>query len=262
MKILRIYAYILTILMVLPLIVTFPVALTTTGYITFPPVGITFQWFTKLLQDHLLLSSLSRSFWLAIIVSMLSVIIALPINYAIERYKFSGKNLIETFLMGPRMIPQIIFVLGLLFLFIQIGLAETYLGLVISHIVISVPLAFRTLSASVNSLDKRLEWSGQILGANSFEILYRIIFPQIKTGLIASFIFTFILSFNNVTMALFLTGIGNRTLPLEIFNRMYIGGITPTVPAISFLLAIFGVVIFIITDRLVGVFKYMGGGGN
>ena len=260
MLILKIYTYILTILMILPLLITFPVALTTTGYITFPPVGITFKWFVALLQDDILISSLIHSFWLAIIVSFFSLLIALPFSFALERYKFNGKTFLETFIMGPRMIPQIIYVLGLLFLFVRIGLAETYLGLTISHLVISVPLALKTIGASINSLDKRLEWSGQILGANNFQIFFKIIFPQIKTGLIASFIFTFILSFNNVTMALFLTGIAQRTLPLEMFNRMYIGGVTPTIPAISFTLAIFGVVIFIITDKVIGVFKFMGGG--
>ena len=73
--------------------------------------------------------------------------------------------------------------------------------------------------------------------------------PQLKTGLIAAFIFTFILSFNNVTLALFLSGFGQRTLPVEMFQRMNVGGMTPVIPAISFVLAMVGVVLFIILDR-------------
>ena len=83
--------------------------------------------------------------------------------------------------------------------------------------------------------------------------------PQLKTGLIAAFIFTFILSFNNVTMALFLSGIGQRTLPVEMFTRMYVGGMTPVIPAISFALAVVGVVLFIILDRTIGVYKFLAG---
>ncbi|MBA7576774.1 hypothetical protein ES708_18616 [subsurface metagenome] len=257
---LRIYTYILTIIIVTPLLITFPAALTTTKYLTFPPIGFTFKWFIGLMQDEILIESLMRSLLLAIIVSFISILIALPLSFAFERYKLPRKNFIETFFMGPRMIPQIIFVLGLLIFYTKLGIVETYLGLVISHLVIGIPLAFRTLSVSVNSLDKRLEWSAQILGANNLQILIKIIFPQIKTGLIASFIFTFILSFNNVTMALFLTSIGKRTLPIEMFNRMYISGIGPEIPAISFLLSIVGLIIFIVADRTVGVYKYMSGG--
>jgi len=79
--------------------------------------------------------------------------------------------------------------------------------------------------------------------------------------MIAAFIFAFILSFNNVTMALFLSGIGQRTLPVEMFTRMYVGGMTPAIPAIAFLLAIAGVILFILLDRTIGVFKYLAGRG-
>jgi len=257
MLLLKIFTYILVIIVALPLLITFPVALTTTDYLTFPPVGFTFKWFVGLMQDEILIESLMRSLLLAIIVSFVSMLIALPLSFALGRYEFPGKNFIETFVMLPRMVPQIIFVLGLLIFYTKVGLVETYLGLIISHLVIGVPLAFRILTVSVNSLNKKLEWSAQVLGANNLQILIKIIFPQIKTGLIASFIFTFILSFNNVTMALFLTGIGTRTLPLEIFNRMYISGFNPAIPAISFLLAIIGLIIFIVADKTVGVYKYM-----
>jgi len=64
-----------------------------------------------------------------------------------------------------------------------------------------------------------------------------------------------------VTMALFLSGIGQRTLPVEMFTRMYVGGMTPAIPAIAFLLAIAGVILFILLDRTIGVFKYLAGRG-
>jgi putative spermidine/putrescine transport system permease protein len=87
----------------------------------------------------------------------------------------------------------------------------------------------------------------------------RVVLPQLKTGMIAAAIFGFVLSFNNVTLALFLSGIGQRTLPVEMFNRMYVGGMTPVIPAIAFVLALCGVVLFVVLDRTVGVFRYLGG---
>jgi len=253
----KIYTYILTIILLLPLLITFPVALTTTNYLAFPPIGFTFKWFVEVTQDEILLESLSRSLLIAIIASFASILIALPLCFGLERYKLPRKNFIETFVMGPSMVPQIIFVLGLLIFYVKLGLSGTYLGLLISHTLIAVPLAFRVLSIGVRSLNKKLEWSAQILGANNLQILIKIIFPQIKTSLISSFIFTFILSFNNVTMALFLIGVGKNTLPLEMFNRIYISGITPKIPAISFLLSTVGLIIFIVGDRTIGLFKYM-----
>ena len=259
---LKIMIYVIMVMMIAPILICLPVALTTTGYMTFPPVGFTLKWFYMAFADNVLLSTLFRSFNLAILSSLVAVAIALFSCFAIERSQFPGKNMIETFFTGPRMIPQIIFVLGLLILYELIGLADTFAGLFLSHLIIAMPFAYRTLLSSVISLDRRLEWSAQILGANEVQTFFRITLPQMKTGMIAAFIFTFVLSFNNVTMALFLSGVGKRTLPVEMFQRLMVGGITPTIPAISFALAIFGLVLFIVADKLVGVYKFMAGGGD
>jgi len=143
--------------------------------------------------------------------------------------------------------------------FESLGLAEKFGGLVLAHLVITIPFAFRTLLVSVATMDRRLEWSSAVLGASPLQTFLRIMAPQIKTGLIASFIFTFILSFNNVTLALFLSGIGQRTLPVEMFTRMNVAGMTPVIPAISFVLALVGVMLFVLLDRTIGVYRYLVG---
>jgi putative spermidine/putrescine transport system permease protein len=262
MRLLRVYVYVAAAIMLAPILITIPVAVTTTGYMTFPPKGFTLSWFVKCFQDEILLSSLIRSMILACFSAVLSVFIGLISAFALERGSFPGKTLIETLFAGPQMIPQIIFVIALLIFYEKIGLNETFTGLLLSHVLIGLPFSFRTLLVSVGSLDRRQEWSAEILGATPLQTFRYIILPQIKTGLIASGIFTFILSFNNVTFALFLAGVGKKTLPVEMFQRLHIGGITPAIPAISFLLTVFGVVIFIVADRTVGVYRYLGSGGN
>ena len=121
------------------------------------------------------------------------------------------------------------------------------------------PLRLPHLLVSVATLDRRLEWSSDVLGAAPTQNFLRVIAPQLKTGLIASLIFTFILSFNNVTLALFLSGFGERTLPVEMFQRMNVGGMTPVIPAISFVLALIGVVLFVALDRTMGVYRFLAG---
>jgi putative spermidine/putrescine transport system permease protein len=245
--------------MLLPIFVSLPVALTAGPRIAFPPDGISLRWFEAILRDAVLLSTVGRSFWLALLASIVAVLLALPCAFAIERGRFRGRIALETLITGPRMIPQIVLVLGLLIWFERIGLAETFAGLVLAHLVISVPFAFRTLMVSVASLDRRLEASSAILGAGRVRTFLLITLPQLKTGVIAAAIFTFILSFNNVTMALFLSALGQRTLPVEMFQRMYVGGMTPVIPAIAFLLALGGVIFFVLLDRTLGVYKYLAG---
>jgi putative spermidine/putrescine transport system permease protein len=196
---------------------------------------------------------------LALCAALVAILIALPCAFVIQRARLPGNEILETWITAPRMIPQIALALALLAYFETIGIAETFLGLVISHLVITIPFAFRTILVGVSTLDRRLESSSAILGATQFYTFRRVILPQLKTGLIAAFIFTFILSFNNVTLALFLSGFGQRTLPVEMFQRMAVGGMTPVIPAISFVLAIVGVTMFIILDRTIGVYRFLAG---
>jgi putative spermidine/putrescine transport system permease protein len=184
----------------------------------------------------------------------------MPSAFIIERKTPSLRALFETIITSPRTIPQIVLVVGFLIYFERIGIYESLTGLVIAHLIISIPFAYRTISVSVSSLDPRLEQSSAILGADPMTTFLRITLPLMKTGVIAAFIFTFILSFNNVTIALFLAKVGEPTLPVEMFQRMYVGGMTPVIPAIAFSLAVVGAVLFIALDRTIGVFKYLGGG--
>src|SRR5690242_12661463 len=139
---LRIFVYLIVILMLLPLLITFPVAVTSVTRVSFPPVGVSGRWFTAILSDEVLLTSIVRSFWLACAAAIVAIIVALPCAFVIQRGKFRGREFLETWITGPRMIPQIVFALALIAYFETIGLAETFIGLVISHLVITVPFAF------------------------------------------------------------------------------------------------------------------------
>lgn len=261
-RLLKIYAYGVAMVMALPILITLPVAVTTKGYITFPPVGYTLRWFAQAFQDGVLVESLKRSVDLALASSIVAVALGLPASFVVERQQFRGRDAIETLFTGPQMVPQIILVLGLLIFYHGIGLSATFTGLLLSHVIISLPFAFRTLLASVATLDRRLEWSAAILGASRVQTLVYVVFPQMKTGIIAAFLFTFMISFTNFTMALFLAAVGKTTLPVEMFNRLYVAGMTPAIPALSFLLGLLGLAIFVAADRTIGVYKYLGGGGT
>lgn len=256
---LRILVYTIVALMLMPVLITVPVALTSVSRISFPPVGLSARWFLAILNDHVLLVSIARSFWLALGAALVAIVLALPCAFVVQRARFQGRDLLESWITGPRMIPQIVLALALLSYFEVTRLAETFVGLLIAHLVITIPFAFRTLLVSVATMDRRLEWSSDVLGATPLQTFIRIMVPQLKTGLIAAFIFTFIISFNNVTLALFLSGFGQRTLPVEMFQRMNVGGMTPVIPAIAFILAVIGVALFIVLDRTLGVYRFLAG---
>jgi putative spermidine/putrescine transport system permease protein len=131
---LRVFTYTIVALMLLPVLVTFPVALSAIPRISFPPVGLSGRWFLAILGDQVLLATIARSLWLGLCAAAIAVLIALPCAFVIERGRFQGRALLEIGITSPRMIPQIVLALALLVFFEAVGLAESFAGLVISHL--------------------------------------------------------------------------------------------------------------------------------
>jgi hypothetical protein len=116
---------------------------------------LSLRWFAAIFEDEILIGAMSRSFWLALAVSLLSIGVALPCALVVERGRFRGKQVLETWITGPRMIPQLVLALALLGYFERVGLAESLTGLLLAHLVISIPFVFRTLLVSVSTMDRR-----------------------------------------------------------------------------------------------------------
>lgn len=254
---LRSFVYVVLALILLPILVIVPVAFSSAAIIAFPPPHLSLRWFQAIFADQGLIWTTVRALQVAALSSLASVAIGLPSCFALHRGTMPFKETIQAFITSPRMVPQIVIAVVFLIYFEKIGIAETFAGLVIAHTVVGIPFAFRVLFVTVTTLDRRLEWSSDVLGASPVQTFANVVVPQIKTGVIAAFIFTFILSFNNVTLALFLAGPGNRTLSLEMFSRMHVTGMTPVIPAIAILLVLVGLLTFIVLDRWIGVFKYL-----
>src|SRR3954447_23109997 len=114
MPALRAFVYTVVLLMLLPIVITFPVALTAVSRISFPPIGLSGRWFVAIFSDTVLLSSMARSFTLAIVAAIVAIIIAMPCAFIIQRGGLRGREFLETWITGPRMIPQLVFALALL----------------------------------------------------------------------------------------------------------------------------------------------------
>lgn len=259
MILLRIFTYLVAIVMVLPIVITGMLAFSSAQNVAFPPPGYSTRWIEAIFHDSYLMAAMGRSFTLALFTSVTAILICLPCCFFLERGMARNREGAEALMTAPRMIPEIVLALALLIYYERMRIAETPAGLAIAHLLICIPFAFRTMAVSVGTLDRRLEWSSDILGASAGRGFFKVVLPQLKTALISAFVFTFVLSFNDVTMALFLSPVGQRTLPVEMFTRMYIGGMNPIIPAISFLLAIGGLVAFIVLDRTIGAFNYLSG---
>jgi putative spermidine/putrescine transport system permease protein len=156
---------------------------------------------------------------------------------------------IITLVLAPLVLPRIIIAVALFYLYAQLGLVGSIAGLVIGHTILAVPYVVITVMAVLKTYDERLDHAAWTLGANKWQALWRITLPQIKGGLIAGFLFAFITSFDDLTIALFVTGGGTSTLPRQMWNDLLLQ-VNPTLAAVSTLILVFVTVFIVLAEML------------
>lgn len=252
----RISAYLICLYILFPILIVASTSFTSTPYVTFPPKGFSLEWFVRVLRDTKILNSMLVSFVLASITSVVSSILGLLGAIAIVRYRFRGRDLLNSLFLAPVLAPMIVLGVGLLFFFTDIGLIGTLPGLVLGHTVIAFPYVLRTVSVSLSGVDRTLEKSAMSLGASEFRTFLQITLPLIRSGILAGFLFCFMTSFNNVSISLFLAGPKLPTLPLTIFynTQLYFD---PTTSAVSTIILIITLVIMLGLERTLGLYRLL-----
>lgn len=220
-----------------PIVVVVGAALGDTGYLAFPPHGLTLRWFAAALADTRYLDAFVVSLWVALGATLLSLGIGLPAAYALARLDFPGRRAIETALLMPLMLPAIVLSIALTLLFSRIGFTAGSLRLVVAHVVICAPYVVRVTLPVLQRLDPALEEAARNLGASPLATFLLVTLPAIRPGAVAAATLAFIVSFDEIDLAIFLADPRAPTLPVTIYSAIQLG-IDPTVGAVSALLVL------------------------
>jgi putative spermidine/putrescine transport system permease protein len=235
-----------------PIIVVCAVAFTSEGYLSLPTKGLSLRWFKAILDYPEFLRAFRESLWLAALSSTIAIGLAVPAALAIARYRFPGREAMTALFLSPLMIPHVILGIAFLRFFSQIGLSGSFLGLILSHIIVVLPFALRLVLAASYGIDQRIEHAAISLGANSFVTFRRVTLPLIMPGVVSGWVLAFINSFDEVTMTVFIASPSTTTLPVRLF--LYIqDNIDPLVSSISASLILMTAVVMIVLDRLFGL---------
>ncbi|WP_373506259.1 ABC transporter permease [Aestuariivirga sp.] len=244
-------AWIILLLLIIPSLVSFPVSVTSKTYLSFPWEGVSWQHFRNLLTSPEWLSSFGQS----AIIAVLSALIATASGTlcAIGLWRISSRfgEAVRAFLLLPLMVPPIISAMAFYRWWIPLGLIDSYLGIIIAHAILALPLVLITVSASLANFDPRLEQASRSLGASMSTTVWRVILPVIKPGIAAGAVFAFILSWDEIVVTLFISKFDVFTLPRRLWNGMR-ENTDPTVAAaavVLILITLAALVIFNLTSR-------------
>jgi putative spermidine/putrescine transport system permease protein len=225
---------------------------------TFPPEGYSLKWFRAIPDNDRFVTGFLLSLEVAVISTSIGLAIGVPAAVCLVRGHFPGREAVNNLLLLPLIVPGI--VLGIaLFVFhveaeIKTGwpILGSLAGLIAGHVLIAIPWTVRLITASLAGMDRTIEEAAESLGANRFTTFWRITLPGILPGIVAAALFSFIASFGNLEMSLFLVGPGRTTLPIAILQYLE-WKIDPTIAAVSVLQILFIGGAMLLTDRFVKI---------
>ncbi len=214
-------------------------------FITFPMQGFTAQWYWQLLDIEPMWAALMNSIRVGTSTAIISTAIGVFAAKAFTRYSLPGRTPILGFVMLPLVIPGIIFGVALLIVISRSGIPLSLYTVTLGHLIICVPFAIATLIPRFDGFDKSVEEASADLGENMWWTFWRVTFPIVYPGIVASFLLTFTISFDEFIMAFFLSGT-DPTLPIYIWSQLRFPAKLPSVLALaSIVLIISFVVVFL-----------------
>ena len=221
--------------LVFPILVIVPLSFSSATYLSFPPPGWSLRWYQNFFASDEWRSAAVLSLWVGLSVTLLSCALGTPAAFGLVRGQFPGKKLINGFVLSPIIVPGIIVAIGIYFVYARLGLIGHPLGLVLAHTCLAVPFVVINVSAALYGFDERLEQAALSLGATPWRAFWQVTFPLIRPGVLAGAVFAFITSFDELLVALFVSGTTAMTLPRLMWQEIR-QDIDPTIAAASTLL--------------------------
>ncbi|MDN7475014.1 ABC transporter permease [Burkholderia multivorans] len=237
---------------VAPLAAVMLVAFTDKGYISMPFDGASLRWFRAIADNGDIVSAFWLSVRLALVAATLGVALAVPAALAIARYRFPGRGALTSFFLSPMMIPAVVLGIAFLRFLSLLHLSGSFWALVAAHVVIVLPYALRLALSSAIGLDRDAERAALSCGASRFTAFRRVVLPMIRTGVAGGWVLSFIQSFDELTMTIFVATPGTTTLPVAMYNQIA-QTIDPLVTSVSAVLIVGTVLLMLLLDRLVGL---------
>ncbi|QKH37236.1 ABC transporter permease [Achromobacter pestifer] len=219
----------------LPALVVVPVSFTDRSYLSFPAESWSLQHYRQLVESPVWRDSLLQS----VAVSAVSTLAATALGCAaaIGAWKLGARlgGLVRMLALLPLIVPTIVGALAYYRLYIDLGLLDTYTGVVLAHVVAATPFVFVSVGSALANFDPRLEQAARSMGASPLQVLRRVTLPGIRPGIVSGAIFAFIVSWDELVVLLFITTRNVYLLPRAMWDGIN-ENVDPTIAAVATLM--------------------------
>jgi putative spermidine/putrescine transport system permease protein len=232
--------------------------------LTFPPTQFTMHWYHEIKPEFY--RALDVSLIVATCTAIASAVFGVPAALALSRGRFLGKTMLNSICLSPLAVPTLVTGVAMYQFSLVLwdvtgyGIGGTLFGLIIGHMTFGIPFVVRAVIAGDARFDRSLEEAGQNLGASPLETFWRVTLPILRPSIISGAIFAFLMSMDDVPIALFMASGDTTTLPIRIFTTIEFD-LSGDVMAISALIVAASFVVMLLLDRLVGLEQILGSNG-
>jgi len=226
------FVSIILLFLILPTLIIVPMSFSQTDYLQFPPQGLSLRWYAAYFGDPDWMASTWFSLKIALATALTSTVVGTMASLAFVRGELPFKGVFQVLTIGPMIVPHIVLGVALYLVFAPHQLTGTFSGFLVSHTVLSVPFVMITVVAALQRFDPALELAALNCGAGRGRAFFHITLPMIAPSIGAGFVFAFLASFDEATVAFFISDINGKTIGRKMFEDIDFN-LTPTIAAAS-----------------------------
>ena len=237
--------------LMVPILVIIPLSFADSTFLSYPMPGFSLRWYQNLFESDEWIRAAKNSFIIAPAATVLATVLGTLAAVGLNKAEFRGKGLVMAVLISPMVVLVVVVGVGVYIFFAQIGLSETYIGLILAHAALGAPFVVTTVSATLQGFNHNLVRASLSLGAGPLYTFFRVTLPVIAPGLVSGALFAFATSFDEVVITLFVAGPGQSTLPRQMFSGIR-ENISPTIAALATILIVFSTCLLLVLEWLRG----------
>ncbi len=235
-------AWLAYVFLILPSLIVVPMSFGDKDEFVFPPHSLSLYLYRRYFFESTWMQVTAHSFEVAIGTTALALILGVGAAYGLERGQFAGKRALTLVLLSPIFVPAIVIALGLYLYLGRLRLTGTTLGLIASHTVITVPFVIISAKAGLGHVERNLETAAMVMGAGRWTVLRRVTLPLLRPALTAGGLFAFLISFDEVVIAYFISNVQTETLPVKMYSSIH-WEISPVLAAVSTLMTVLSLIV-------------------
>lgn len=244
---LYVVASIIMLLLVLPTFIVIPMSFSDSQYLEFPPSNWSSRWYEVYFGSTKWMRATATSVQVAIITMLVATPLGTMAAYALFVSGHRASRVLFMLLITPMIVPVILIAIGTFYAYGRVGLNNTITGLVLAHTAMAIPLVMIVITAALRSYDLNQERVARSLGATRTKAFFQITLPQIRFSVITASLLSFLTSFDEVIIAIFVSGGVNATLTKHMFSALR-DFIDPTIAAISTIMVLVSTILLLMTQ--------------